>query len=259
MSTPFISVIIPTYNRKPKVILAVNSVLEQSYTNFELIVVDDASEDGTIESLEPIPDKRLITVSQKHAGVSAARNSGVSQSHGEFIAFLDSDDVWHEEKLFHQIEFHQKNPEYQISQTQEVWIRNGKRVNQKIKHQKPEGYIFPQSLHLCTVTPSSVLLTRKLFEENEGFDSDMKACEDYDLWLRITSKHKVGLINKMLLTKYGGHEDQLSQKYTAMDRFRIFSLSKIILSEKLNKDQLIQAMSVFEEKINILLLGTGKR
>lgn len=259
MNSPLVSVIIPTFNRKARILIAARSVLSQTYQNLELIVVDDGSTDGTPAAIKTIQDKRLQTIIIEHSGVSRARNCGVRISNGEYIAFLDSDDSWHREKLEQQLCFHQIHPELSISQTQEIWIRNGKRVNPGIKHRKSEGYIFLESLNLCTITPSSVFLTRKLFESYGGFDKDLPACEDYDLWLKITAKHHVGLLDELLLTKHGGHSDQLSQFLPAMDRYRIYSLGNILLSGLLDLTQSQQAKTVLERKIEILKQGAQKR
>ena len=146
-----------------------------------------------------------------------------------------------------------------ICQTEEFWIRNGIRVNPKQKHKKPEGEIFEQSLALCTISPSSVMISRQLFEEVCGFDEDLKVCEDYDLWLRIASTEKVGLIRENLLTKYGGHLDQLSKKYSVMDRFRIYSMLKVYGSGKLNSAQAEATRSMILKKTEIVKSGTIKR
>ena len=259
MSEPLISIIIPTHNRQNSVLLAIQSVFAQTYQNVELILVDDGSTDGTLNALKKYNNSRLRVFSIEHSGVSKARNFGVSQSQGGLIAFLDSDDIWQPQKLQKQIVFHRNHPELAISQTQEIWVRNGKRVNPKIKHEKPEGYIFPESLHLCTITPSSVLMDRELFYECLGFDENLVACEDYDLWLRITANHEVGLVDEALMTRYGGHDDQLSGKYEAMDRFRIYGLGKILLSGVLNEKQTQQVLLVLQQKTEIFLLGAKKR
>lgn len=254
-----VSVIIPTYSREERVKQAVRSVLDQTVKTLECIVVDDGSEDGTVESIRSLSDHRVTILSQSRSGVSAARNAGVRESSGEQLTFLDSDDIWHPEKLARQIEFHRRKPDLRISQTREIWIRGGKRVNPKVKHQKPSGYIFPESLHLCTISPSSVFMERELFDEFGGFDERLPACEDYDLWLRITSRVPVGLLDEPLLTKFGGHADQLSGLHPAMDRFRIYALGKILLSGTLSEKQTRQVMDVLREKTKILLNGAEKR
>jgi len=254
-----VSVIIPTFNRKEKVCSAIESVLNQTNRSFELVVVDDGSTDATAEFLTKEYQDQLTIVTTSRQGVSAARNIGVSMSTGDWIAFLDSDDIWHPDKLKRQIEFHQQQPAILISQTQEIWIRKGKRVNPRKKHQKPDGDIFLPSLLLCTISPSSVIMTRELFNQFGGFDVNMPACEDYDLWLRITAKHSIGLLNENLLTKYGGHSDQLSQEFPAMDRFRIYSLLKVFLSGELTEAQKKAVEITAREKLKVLMIGAEKR
>lgn len=256
---PLISVIIPTYNRLHRVFQAVESVLNQSFRDFELIVVDDGSTDGTAAALSERFASDIRLQCKENTGVSATRNLGAELGSGRYLAFLDSDDLWHPNKLQRQIDFHQKNPQLKISQTEEIWIRNERRVNPKHKHKKPAGYIFPQSLHLCTVSPSSVMIEKTLFEAFGGFDEQLKACEDYDLWLRITPTHEVGLIAAHLLTRFGGHADQLSQRFPAMDRFRLFSLFKLYLSGVLTDTQSSQAAMVIREKWQVLKQGAIKR
>ena len=259
MSDPLVSVIIPTYSRADSVGKAVESVLGQTYSRLECIVIDDMSADDSTQILQEKFGNNIKLISQSHSGVSAARNLGVRESRGCWIAFLDSDDVWNKDKLDQQISFHQKIPEMRISQTQEIWIRHGKQVSAKKKHKKPSGYIFPQSLEMCLISPSSVILEKELFVASGGFDEDLLVCEDYDLWLRLTIKNRVGLLDQLLLTKYGGHSDQLSHQYEAIDRFRIYSLLKLLLSEELTDLQRSQTVSEAEKKLNILKLGANKR
>ncbi|MBT4527772.1 MAG: glycosyltransferase [Deltaproteobacteria bacterium] len=259
MKKPLISVIIPTFNRKQNVINAIDSVLTQTFDDFELIIIDDGSTDGTDVEIDTKYSKVLKYVKTDNLGVSHARNIGVEVSQGEYIAFLDSDDIWHQNKLEKQIKFHLTHPSIHISQTQERWIRKGKRVNPKTIHQKPQGNIFSESLQLCTVTPSSVFIKRDTFKQTTGFDEKMMACEDYDLWIRLAVKHEFGLLDEQLLTKFGGHEDQLSMKYPAMDRFRIYSMAKLLLSDHLKKIQKQSVISVFLKKTEILIKGLHKR
>lgn len=129
-SNPCISVIIPTYNRCWILKEAIDSVLSQKFSDFEIIVVDDGSTDATNELLSTYGDQ-ITTISQQNKGVSAARNAGISFARGGYIAFLDSDDMWLPEKLSCQHDFFQSHPEALICQTDEIWIRNGVRVNPK--------------------------------------------------------------------------------------------------------------------------------
>jgi glycosyltransferase involved in cell wall biosynthesis len=254
---PLVSVIIPTYNRGWILKEAIESVQFQTYRNFELIIVDDGSTDNTREVLEEFKEE-LVVIRQKNKGVSAARNKGVSFSRGTLIAFLDSDDLWKPEKLANQVAFFESNPEIHICQTDEIWIRKGKRVNPKKYHQKPSGMIFEQSLSLCLVSPSAVMMKKKLFHEAGGFDESFPACEDYDLWLRIGCRYPVPLIAKKLVIKRGGHEDQLS-RYPGLDKHRIMALIKIIEIGNLTSLQYRKTVDKLKEKCRVYSDGCIKR
>ncbi|MDL2226129.1 glycosyltransferase family 2 protein [Deltaproteobacteria bacterium OttesenSCG-928-M10] len=235
-ASPLISVIIPAFNREAVVGRAVNSVLAQDYPHFELIVVDDGSTDNTGALLAPLAESgRLKYFKQANRGVSAARNRGLREAGGRFIAFLDSDDEWLPGKLSAQAAYFQENPGSLIVQTQERWIRNGRRVNPKFKHLKKAGDIFLESVELCLISPSAVMLRRELLDEVGLFDEELAAAEDYDLWLRVLARHPAGLIDRELVIRYGGHDDQLSAG-PGLDRFRVMALEKI-LREPLSRER----------------------
>jgi glycosyltransferase involved in cell wall biosynthesis len=267
------TVIIPTFNRAALLPRAIDSVLAQSATkrwtdpslgekgaDFELIVVDDGSTDNTPALLESFVARQAIrSFRQENRGPSSARNLGIQKAKGEWIAFLDSDDEWMPGKLKAQLEFFRGNPDHLICQTEEIWIRNGKRVNPMKKHQKYGGWIFEKCLPLCVVSPSAVMMHRKLFDEIGLFDESLPACEDYDLWLRIAARHPVGLIEKPYIFKYGGHAAQRSREFPAMDRFRIQSLAKILSQNFLTPEQAAAARKTLEEKTKIYIEGALKR
>ncbi len=220
--------IIPTFNRAHLIRRAVDSVLAQHYPRFELLVVDDGSEDDTCQRLEPlIKQGRLRYLFQANRGVSAARNLGIRASEGELLAFLDSDDQWLPDKLSRQADYFAANPQAQLVQTQEIWIRRGRRVNPKRKHLKRAGDIFIDSVELCLISPSAVMLRRSLLAEVGLFDEKLLGAEDYDLWLRILERYPAGLIDEALVIRHGGHEDQLSAQ-PGLDRFRVMALEKIL-------------------------------
>lgn len=252
-----VSIIIPTHNRWPMIGQAVESVLSQTFRNFELIVVDDGSSDGTAEKIGAFGREIRIIV-QSRRGVSAARNHGARVAHGRYLAFLDSDDLWLREKLAVQTTFMMEHPEMQICQTEETWLRHGKRVNPKAKHRKLSGDIFRASLELCLVSPSAVMLTKDLFEEMGGFDESLPVCEDYDLWLRVALDHRVPLICAPLVIKRGGHADQLSHSLWGMDRYRVMALQKL-LRARVSGEQRAWAFDVLERKIAVLARGARKR
>ena len=246
-----ISVVIPTYNRYDFLKRALASVDAQTYLPKEVIVIDDGSTDNTSQIQKDFPQIQYFH--QENAGVSSARNLGIKKSSCEWIAFLDSDDTWHENKLQEQVFFHRENPNILMSYTDEKWIRDAQEVKIPKKFRKFGGYIFHECLSHCIIAPSASLLHRSLFGEVGVFDESLEVCEDYDLWLRIAAKHQIGLVDKKLITKYAGHEDQLSFKHWGMDRFRVKSLEKFIDSQMKEtvKDILLQ-------KYRLLLKGAIK-
>ena len=257
MNPPLVSVILPTFNRAWTLKDAVDSVLNQDYPYIELIVIDDGSEDNTQKLLERYKN-RVVILKQENSGVSAARNAGIKNSHGEFIALLDSDDTWDKRKISCQVEFFKRHPEALICQTEEIWIRKGKRVNPKVKHKKPSGMVFEASLELCLVSPSAVMMRRQLFDLKGYFNEEFIVCEDYDLWLRVSATLPVFLIDKPYTIKRGGHTDQLSS-FHSQDKFRIRSLLNLIRSDSLTPVQAAKAKKVLKKKCTIYGNGCIKR
>jgi glycosyltransferase involved in cell wall biosynthesis len=255
---PDITAIVPVYNRATRIVPCVESILSQSLPPKEVIVVDDGSTDGTSEALKPLQSQIEIVTLENNQGVSAARNIGVESARGPWISFLDSDDLWHKDKLLGQWQFLKKNPFYDIVQSEEIWIRNGTRVNPCNHHKKPEGWIWLPSLSLCLVSPSSVMMKKDLFQAYGGFDPSLPACEDYDLWLRISRDHPVGLDPSLSVIKHGGHDDQLSRQYPAMDRFRVKALLKA-LDHETDEDCQNHVRAVLKKKLSILANGYKKR
>lgn len=254
-----VSVIIPTYNRSGKVHRALDSVLRQSFKDFEVIVVDDGSTDDTSFWMSFYKDTNLKTIHQENKGVAAARNLGVEHSQGEWLCFLDSDDVWHRHKLSQQVHYHAAHRDILFSQTDDVWLRNSVRVNKMKKHMTREGDIFKESLRLCLVCCSSVMIQKELFLKTGGFDERLPTCEDYDLWLRLLIHHPVGFVSKKLVTKFGGHEDQLSKKYEMMDQYRLQSMRQLIKHPDLSDEQRNQVQSEIDFKSEIIKTGQQKR
>lgn len=252
-----VSVIIPTYNRGWIIKDAIESVMAQEFKDFELIVVDDGSTDHTYEILNSYQTKIRI-LRQNNQGVSAARNRGIEAASGRLITFLDSDDIWLPKKLSYQVEFFNSTPDALICQTEEIWIKNNVRMNPKKRHKKLSGMIFEPSLALCLVSPSAVMIRRPLFDEVGIFDESLPACEDYDLWLRISHKYPVYLIDTPLIIKRGGHEDQLSGK-PGLDKFRIQAIQKLIQSNLLSKGQHKAALKVLKKKAAIYAAGCLRR
>lgn len=251
----FISVIIPTYNRELKLKKAIDSVLAQTYPHFELIVIDDGSEDNTAGLVANCnPD--IVYIRQENKGPAAARNRGIQAARYNLLAFLDSDDRFAENKLEEQIRELQQKPAYLISHTQEIWYRNGKLLNQKRRHQKNSGDIFHQSLELCAVGMSTVMMRREIIERYGLFDEEYPCCEDYEFWLRVSPEQKFLLVDQPLTLKDGGRSDQLSSIYrVGMDRFRIQAIMKMLASVTLTREQKEAAMAELQRKC--IIYGKG--
>jgi glycosyltransferase involved in cell wall biosynthesis len=257
---PLISVIIPTYNRGYILKRAIDSVLNQTFKDLECIVVDDGSNDETQSILKEIKDKRLKVIKSENRGVSAARNLGHFHSSGEWIALLDSDDEWLLDKLEKQLALLGREPDLLLIHGEEIWIRKGKRVNPKFKHKKEGGRIFERCLELCLISPSAALIKRELYEEMKGFREDFVVCEDYELWLRVTQKYEVGYVEDPILKKYGGHDDQLSTKYKAMDFWRVKAMEELYRNPLFNlkEEERTALVKVLLEKCHILQIGYEK-
>jgi GT2 family glycosyltransferase len=253
-----VSIIIPTFNRSIRLKRAIESVYNQTYRDYELLIIDDGSSDETSKMVADFfPKSRYFY--QPNSGVSSARNTGISHAKGTWIAFLDSDDEWLPLKLEKQLELLSNNPDHKICHTNEQWIRNNTEVNQMEKHKKSGGWIFPQCLPLCAMSPSSIVMHRSIFNDVGGFDTSLPACEDYDMWLRITAKYPVLFIEEPQIIKHGGHDDQLSKKYWGMDRFRIKALQNILLQKKLSDEYQQKATKMLLKKCKIFQQGALKR
>jgi glycosyltransferase involved in cell wall biosynthesis len=255
---PSVSVVIPTCNRSKTLIRALKSVRAQTSPPAEIIVVDDGSTDGTPEKIKKgFPD--VILIRQPNRGVSAARNRGIRESAGDWIAFLDSDDEWKPEKLEKQLAELALDGDTPLCHTNEIWIRNGRRVNEGKRHAKAGGRIFQRCLPLCVISPSASVIRRSLFDEIGFFDESLPVCEDYDMWLRICARYPVSFVADPLTIKHGGHEDQLSRSYPAMDRYRIRAIEKILDEGILEPEDRTVAIRVLLDKIEIYMNGAGKR
>ncbi|MEZ5592004.1 MAG: glycosyltransferase family A protein [Gammaproteobacteria bacterium] len=251
-----ISVIIPAHNRAHTLPRALDSVLAQTHPADEIILVDDGSSDDTAALLHThYPTVRYLH--QPNQGVSAARNSGIRVASGDWIALLDSDDAWLPHKLACQAR--QLDSGAPLIHSDEIWIRNGVRVNPMKKHAKSGGWIYQQCLPLCAISPSAALLRRDLFQHIGLFDDSLPACEDYDFWLRVCARHPVVYIDEPLILKYGGHADQLSRRYWGMDRFRVQALEKALREAPLNSADRLATLQMLTQKLTILAQGAYKR
>lgn len=219
-----VSIIIPTYNRSAKLKKSIESVLQQSYTNFELLIVDDASTDDTQAMVEAISDGRIRYIRQMvNGGASAARNEGVRQADAPLIAFQDSDDIWKPEKLEKQMAYWQEYPEYAMIYCaykkyidgQEIVVPNASWRGSL------EGKLFSWLAQRNSIGAPTMLMKRECFLEAGGFDTDLRALEDWDFVLRFSTKYAIGYVDEPLVDSYdslGGVSSGVSAYYESRCR-----------------------------------------
>ncbi len=255
----FFSVVIPTYNRAAFLKIALESLERQTIPEFECLVIDDGSTDNTAETVRSLDDPRFRYIVQPHQGAAAARNRGVKEARGRYICFLDSDDRFHSSKLETTLYYIKKYPLYHIFHSEELWYRLGSILPQKNYHKKPDGNVFEQALRICCISMSTACIAKNIFDEIGLFDQTMPACEDYDFWLRATARYPVKLIPKILTFKEGGHPDQLSRKYPAMDTLRIRALEKLLANGALDSVLAEKTAQELIRKCRIYITGARKR
>lgn len=252
-----ISVVIPSYNRKHTLEHALQSVFDQESPVEEVILVDDGSSDGSKTMVEQaFPGVKILR--QQNLGVSAARNRGIEAARFDWIALLDSDDSWLPAKIGEIRRAHRQHPEFVLFHSDEIWMRNGVRVNPMVKHRKSGGWIFEQCLPLCAISPSASVIKKSVLESLGMFDETLPACEDYDLWLRLCHRYPVHYLDQPLIVKYGGHADQLSRQHPAMDQYRIRALHRLLVGANLSPDQRAAATGMLRTKLDILIGGAVK-
>jgi glycosyltransferase involved in cell wall biosynthesis len=214
IKNPKVSVIIPTYNRAHLIDKAIKSVLNQTYQDYEIIVVDNASTDNTKEVVKGFNNFKIRYIYYcDNRGSSVARNVGIRASQGEFIALLDSDDEWLPEKLDRQVEVLQnESPEVGVVYSDVLYIdENSKNMNRKLRNPKKEGYIYEDLLGgNCVGTPSALLIKKECFHRFGLFDDLLKYHEDWDMWIRIAKYYRFVFI-EVPLVKYRLHSNRISE------------------------------------------------
>ena len=251
-----VDIIIASYNRKAFLKRAVRSVYEQTYKDWNLIIVDDGSTDETF--LEDYGSQTKFFRLLENKGVSFARNYGIQKSSAEWLAFLDSDDEWKPSKLEKQMQLLQEHSSAKWLHCNELWIKNQKILHQKKKHKKTGARIFDLCVSLCCVSPSAVVIKRELFEELGVFREDFPVCEDYELWLRLSASYPILFLEEALIVKHGGHLDQLSFKFKAMDYWRVKALLPFLNDQRLSKEEKQKVRESLLKRTKILLKGYKK-
>lgn len=253
-----VTVIIPTFNRVSSCLEAVKSVLAQTVSPAQIIVVDDGSSDDLTPIVTLLSENGGMLIQRPRSGVSAARNAGVARARTKWVAFLDSDDLWLPKKLERQIALHQENPDLVYSQTAERWLRNGVELRQRPFQAPARGDCFSRLLEICCISTSALIIRKDVLVCENGFDVTFPVCEDYDLWLRLSARYPIGLVDEALVIKNRGRGDHLSESIEALDRFRVRALVGI-LRRKLSTENRILATKALNEKLSILELGAKKR
>ena len=275
---PICSVIIPSYNRSRLLAEAVGSVLNQSASPpIELIIVDDGSTDDTPDYLAkltqaaathtqaaPASNCAVTTLRIPHCGMpGAVRNRGVEMARGEYIALLDSDDLWLSSKLAAQLALHQARPHLALSHTREHWLRGNRRIKQPADEYPKHGDVFTAALQKCMIGPSTAMLKRNVFEQIGGFREDIQVAEDYEFWLRLTATHEVGFLSEPLIIKRAGHSaaegEQLSERYGRIEFFRLRALAAFLSGALLLPERLRLAHETWRDKCLIYAAGRAKR
>lgn len=200
----FFSIIMPLYNKAPYVRKAVESVVRQTFADWELIVVDDGSDDGGAELVKAFSDTRIRMIRQENMGVSMARNNGVAVAQSDYLCFLDADDWWDNGYLEALHGLIARHPDTGIYSTVYYLVKNGQQYQAPIgvAADFTEGIIDYCSVYaktLCMpVFIGATCVPRRIFDEQQGFNRQLSLGEDFDLWLRIAQKHPVVLLNQPL-------------------------------------------------------------
>jgi glycosyltransferase involved in cell wall biosynthesis len=192
---PFISVIIPTYNRLELLRETVNSVRSQTFTDFEIIVVNDGSTDGTAEWLAEQTDIKAIN--QQNQGIATSRNNGAAAAQGRWLAFLDHDDLWAPTKLEVQAEYVRANPDVALVAAKHI------RLGTKPRHSAScawiKGNLFVKAYSESFIHTSSVMIRRDVFDDIDGFPTRYKFADEFDVWLKISKAHPIAYVDQPLV------------------------------------------------------------
>lgn len=213
-ANPLVSIVTPTYNRADFIEQAVNSVLAQTYANFELLIVDDGSTDNTRDLLEPVlADSRVRYFHQENQGQSVARNLALSEAKGDFVCFLDSDNYWPAEKLEKQVELFRGQPDYDVIYGDIIVIdETGKEVTRK-NMSRYSGHIARYMIRDNCVSMNTAMARRRCFNELGAMSGQRRVADDYDLWLRFSARFRF-LYVPQFFAYYRVMDDQISSDKT---------------------------------------------
>lgn len=223
---PTISVVIPAYNVERTILETVDSVLQQTFSDFELIVIDDGSKDRTVELLQSIKDERLKVFSYENGGLPVARNRGISRSTGEFITFVDADDLWTPDKLELQLAALQQHPEAGVAYSWTSCIDDQGELLFQYAPSFYEGNVYAQLLIGDFIySGSNTMIRRQAIESVEGFDPALKSCEDWDCWLRLAAHWPFVVVPKHQIL-YRRSSGAMSSKVEVMREAALIAMEK---------------------------------
>jgi glycosyltransferase involved in cell wall biosynthesis len=239
-----VSVIIPTYNSAQYLIAAVESVLAQTFKDFEILVIDDGSTDNTSEVIKQFKDC-VRYIKQENQGVSVARNRGIKESCGKYVAFLDADDIWMPTKLERQIEVLKENPKSNACYTEYIAF-SGDMKPTELKRLRTGGYVLNDLLLRGNVVgpPSALLGERQLFEKLGGFDSNLSLCADWDMWIRLALMTELTFLKEPLI-KYRLHDSNMSKNVKLLEEDTLKLLEKSFAMLNLPEEFLAKRKEAF--------------
>ena len=221
-----ISVIIPAYNAERTILDTIASVQQQTFADFELIVINDGSTDGTLELLQSVKDDRLQVFSYENGGLPTARNRGIERSQGEFIAFLDADDLWATDKLELQLASLQAHPEAGLAYSWTYYRFNSEQDSYADTSNSFEGYVYADLLVKNFLqSGSNPLIRREVINSVGLFDPALKACEDWDFYLRIGAKWNFALVKKVQII-YRQSSSSMTSKLDVMEKHTLIVIDR---------------------------------
>lgn len=278
-----VTVVLPTFNKRENVAEALESVLTQTYTERDVVVVDDGSTDGTavdlfarfgaqprarqiVESMNPAAMKpfshafpsrgsTIVYHYQSNRGLSAARNRGILETRGRLLAFIEAEDLWDRRHLDTHIRFRQDHPAAMVTCVGECPLKgNGRRHTAKSGLAQPTGWIFEQTLTASPLCTSAVLMSRRVIEECGVFDENLEACEDYDFWLRISPRYPIYGLEGAPIMRRSPRREPSARAWSA-EKFRVYALEKSFQSGHLDGHQRLLVAEEIVRKCERLVDG----
>ncbi len=250
--TPLISVIIPTFNRVELLRETVQSVRNQTFRNFEVIVVNDGCSDGTAQWLDAQEDIRHID--QQNSGIATSRNNGAAAAKGQWLAFVDHDDIWAPDKLEIQAEFVEKNPEVGLVAARHVrlgWKHSTARHGRWIK-----GDLFVKAYSESFIHTSSVMIRRDVFHQISGFPTNYHFADEFDVWLKIAAQYPIAYVDDVLVF-IRFYESNTSHNRIGVRTDTYDILMKNYREDRIPRDVFLKTMSDHDISFGRAFLGIG--